>query len=272
LGAKTLLPLSTTGIGSLPGTDRSSALAVSLAHDVPFLPELPAADEGEGLLGRGAKCLRAGAPGTPGLTAFLDALGGPRFIKLQLVGPLTLARATGKDPDVVAQALGGAAVKMIGAARSRGHEVLMVFDEPHLLRPTSALRAVLAAAKQAGAHRGIHCCGDADWGSVLEAGLDVLFIDTRLSLEAVLDARTPFDHFIEGGGALGLGLIPTSEPKVELAAACAHVKTLLERRVRGQEVLQRSLLTPACGLALHDAREAARIISELRMAQQLLER
>ena len=56
---------------------------------------------------------------------------------------------------------------------------------------------------------GVHCCGDADVASLLAAGPDVLSIPAR---PAVAGAAGYLARFLEGGGRIAWGVVPTDGP------------------------------------------------------------
>ncbi|GLZ75767.1 hypothetical protein Afil01_05740 [Actinorhabdospora filicis] len=161
---------SSTGIGSLPGTDVIEATRVVLGElNLPHLPELPARGPGADMIGRGAAFLvelpvelyvaRWQLTGRPGrdlrrtldfldrdldaLTELTDGYTGP--LKVQATGPWTLAAALQKptggailrDPGAVRDltdslAEGLAAHVADVRARVPGASVILQLDEPSL--------------------------------------------------------------------------------------------------------------------------------------------
>src|SRR2546428_8755862 len=160
--------------------------------------------------------------------------------------------------------------------RETGAQPVIFLDEPGLyafdrrdpqhLVSLQELRVVVLALRREGAVVGVHCCGNTEWAPLLGLGWDVVSIDARLSLEAVLATGPAFERFQAAGGVLSLGIVPT-----DLSAPDDVDAVLQDARARlGREVLARSLLTPACGLALRSVPDAERIFAELRRAQQQL--
>ena len=107
---------------------------------------------------------------------------------------------------------------------------------------------------------------------LLGLGIDVLSFDVRLSLDAILDESEAVGRFLDAGGALSLGIVPTDlagegEP-LELARAVeASVAAALPGR---PDALRHLLLTPACGLALRTVPDAERILDGVRAARSAL--
>jgi hypothetical protein len=213
-----------------------------------------------------------------------------RFAKVQLAGPFTLRwvlRTTRGEP--LAAAPEGKAIErqifrlvlaralaLARRLRETGARPVIFLDEPGLyafdrrdpqhLVSLQELRVVVLALRREGAVVGVHCCGNTEWGPLLGLGWDVVSIDARLSLEALLATGAAFEKFQAAGGVLSLGVVPT-----DLSAPDDLDAVLRDARERLRpEALGRCLLTPACGLALRSVQDAERIFSELRRAQQEL--
>jgi hypothetical protein len=218
-----------------------------------------------------------------GLRTFLDAVAGRHGpIKLQLTGPLTTGLAlthAGVDPDL-AFAVAGTAVQararaLVAYATERApHAGLVVLlDEPGLTAWSSSdiplkgdylvdLLSGSLASLGPGVLTGVHCCGAADWKLVAAAGPDLVSLPATPDLVA---SAPTLSTFLERGGLVAWGVVPTDRPIgvspdplwrrlsevwVELAAAgCDPIR-----------LRQQALLTPACGLAGHDPRQAAHIL------------
>lgn len=214
--------------------------------------------------------------------------------KAQLAGPFTVlgvlcaGREVQEEPGLeqgVFRLLLARALAMVKALRRAGTTPLFYLDEPGLYAFTRAsarqllalqeLRLMVASLQREGALVGVHCCGNTDWGSVLESGVDLVSLDARLSLEPLLDARSALARFLDSGATLSLGIIPTDlaagytvEERVD--AAEALLRAGLPPGHSAQSVARHLLLTPACGLAMRSVPDAERILSELKQAQRLL--
>jgi hypothetical protein len=219
--------------------------------------------------------------------------------KVQIAGPTTLRwalRTTENAPlhelpdgaEVEAQILKLVLAKALAMARrlrEAGATPLVFVDEPGLVAfdKTNArhlvalqeLRLLILALQREGAYAGVHCCGNTDWASLLALPWDLISLDVRLSLQHLIATGEPFARFVANGGVLGLGIVPTNvapnqgaTPEQELTAILGSAPAMLEEVAPG--LLQRSLLTPACGLALRSVRDAESILSRLRDAQRRL--
>jgi hypothetical protein len=131
------------------------------------------------------------------------------------------------------------------------------------------------ALQREGALVGVHCCGNTDWGALLDVQPDVLSLDVRLSLDALLEEREALARFLESGATLSLGLIPTNLAShyevTELADAVeVSLKSALTRGWSFARVVSTALLTPACGLGMRSVVDAEGVLDELKRAQRRL--
>lgn len=219
----------------------------------------------------------------PALEPFLDAVkaGPPRWAKVQLAGPVTVtafAQAPDGAPlaeDRVVHHLSTRVVELVRSLRQAHADPMVFLDEPGLglgKQPWAGLEAVRRAAQDEGAMVGLHCCAQTRWAEVLGLGFDIVSLDARRSLDALLEDRRAWLAFLERGGTLCLGIIPT-EPgaRYDVGELCDSVEASLRATTpRFEQALARMMLSPACGLALHSEADAARIIGEVRAAQARL--
>ncbi len=227
-------------------------------------------------------------------SAFFERLTGEdrQYAKAQIAGPMTLQwtlrTEDGQLPPPVAltQVSRTVLARTLAYAeriKACGSTPVVFVDEPGLYafsrtQPNhivmlQELRINLMALKKAGAQVGLHCCSDADWGALMGLGLDVLAIDTRLSLPSLLKAGEALVTFVAMGGRLALGVIPTNEAEetpttdaliAELHAELATLEQYFPTRASTIEhILGRSLLTPACGLGLLEVAFAEGVIERL---------
>ncbi|WP_375771829.1 hypothetical protein NR798_13350 [Archangium gephyra] len=219
------------------------------------------------------------------------------FAKAQLAGPFTVrsvARTSeghatldvpGLDEAIFRLVL-ARSLAMVKALRRAGTTPLFFLDEPGLfafersnprhLLAMQELRLLVVALQREGALVGVHCCGNTDWASLLDAGLDMLSLDVRLSLDAVLEESGAFSRFLDSGATLSLGIIPTdlaSTYAVEelVDAVEVSLKAALPPGHAFERVGSQVLLTPACGLAMRTVVDAERVLEQLKGAQRRLQ-
>ncbi len=212
-----------------------------------------------------------------------------KLAKIQIAGPITSqwvlrtkdGSHTEKIPEISAQIYRLVLARALAMSRrlfSDGIQPILFLDEPGLFALTPGnpkhlvslqeLKLMIQALKKEGVIMGIHCCSHTHWASIFSLGLDILSIDTAQSLKAITQEPALLDSFLLSGGRLSLGVVPTTrEGMSEWNAKNLYhsVRSLIEPRR-----LQESILTPACGLALHDAKDAETILETLLEFQRLV--
>jgi hypothetical protein len=238
-----------------------------------------------------------------GFFALLEAVAsrgwtGPA-LKGQLSGPVTFAGVI-KDADgkpilfdqELTQAVGaGLARKAAWQAekfRQLGKEPVVFLDEPYLSgfgsaylpisgpEVTAILTQTLTEAREAAAgpvNLGIHCCGNTDWSLLLKAPIDILSFDSYGYFENLRLYAQALAAFLDRGGWLAWGLIPTLDPE-ELEKETAdslwrrfqqQVAQLAQDLKTGpKHILSQSLLTPACGMGYLNRDAALRVLTFLK--------
>lgn len=263
-----LPPCATTGIGSLP-LSLDEALQLSLQQDVPYLPELVRVSPDHLMV---AQALSPELPAQ--LEVFTRSLASSpvKFAKAQLAGPVTVARY-GEPREGLVDHLAAKAAAITRTLAVANVTPLVFLDEAGLGDvPLDGLERVRRAASDAGAITGVHCCAQTRWSELLSMDFEVISLDARLSLDALLDDRRAWLSFLERGGTLCLGIIPT-EPgaRYDVAELCESVEASLRATTPNfARALERMLLSPACGLGLRSPEDALRISAEVRLAQEQL--
>ena len=214
---------------------------------------------------------------------FLDALAswaGPA--KFQVAGPITLGLAlqrAGVSDTVAFQVAGnvlcGRVRALLDLVKARAPLVAPVVfvDEPGLrsigepgfpLGPNEAVdlvSSVLATIEPRGT-TALRCGGPADWPLVLAAGPQILAVPATPSM---IDVAGTLDQFLEGGGWVAWGAVPTEGPMFgvnrlwrELAGLwCDLVRSGVDPvRLRTQ-----ALVTPVAGLGRYGVQQAEAVLS-----------
>ncbi len=241
-----------------------------------------------------------------GYFRFLEAVGrAPRsaypWVKGHVTGPLTLAASVmgpqGKsllyDEEVamaLAQGLGAQAAAQAERLSGLGRGVMIFFDEPFLSGYGSAFTPVtrqtvvglLAAAFDEARRRstpvpviGVHCCGNTDWSLLVEAGADVLNLDSHGYGENLLLYPQDMARLLERGGAIAWGAVPTSRYQGDETAEglWQGLKGLLagleEKGLPRDALARQALVTPACGMGSLQPKEALAILELTARVSQL---
>ena len=227
-----------------------------------------------------------------GLRAFLSAAAGREGpVKWQVVGPVTLGLALTRRGAPAALAFDVAvravrehlrAVRQWVADALPSCPQVVVIDEPGFsnvmepgfpIPPDTAidLASGALAAIEHHAAMGVHCCAEGDWAAIAATGPSLLSVPAE---PVLLEVAGQLSAFLESGGWIAWGAVPTDRP----------VGTASDRYWRDLSALWCSLvqlgcdpvllrtqaiITPACGLALHDEAQAALV---LRLTNEIAER
>lgn len=223
-----------TQIGSLPLRDPKEAVAYSLLHDIPFLPELPLL--GDGMLSYIKK---------PGRLSALAEFKKHSFetVKVQAVGPATLILSGYEADEALLRVYRHVEVILEGL---RAREIILFLDEPalgyvgfdyeELWRPILRDFPVIA---------GVHVCGNMQW--------DLLFRSELISIVSFDASRYDITKYYPRlGKRIAWGITAPEQIR---------------------DFQPGDLITPPCGLAgrapqdlpivLATLREAARRVSSL---------
>ncbi len=110
--------------------------------------------------------------------------------------------------------------------------------------------------------RGIHLCGNPDWDFLLSLDLDILSLDVYSNGDVFVNYASAIKRFIDRGGVLVWGLVPTNfepfekEDMNSLEALLEKIwSTLAEKGVDTDFLLSRSLLSPATCCLVNPDRE-----------------
>lgn len=221
----------------------------------------------------------------------------PAFVKGQVTGPLTfilgLNLADGR-PINTDEELRGCALMLLAKSAAwqakvlgpHAREGVVIFmDEPiysalgtaaYLSIKAEDLRSsvneVAGAAREAGALVGIHCCGNADWETVLSTEIDILNFDAWGYFDTLAIYPDAVSAFLERGGVLAWGIVPTSEDinQVDEVSVMqkldAGVDTLVGKGVDAGKLKRQSIITPSCGCGSLTVEQTEKVFRLLKAA------
>jgi methionine synthase II (cobalamin-independent) len=213
---------------------------------------------------------------------FLEALASTdypkriRYIKGQITGPVTFGlalvdeeqRAIFYEPtlrEILIKHLSSKAQWMQERFNHLlpGIKTIISFDEPSLSSFGSAFSGlnreeVIVSLNECfnavNGLTGVHCCGNTDWSLLLSTDLDILSFDAYGYLETLALYPKELSKFLERGGLLAWGIVPTSgaiekeDSKSLVERFRIGVNTLSEKGIDAT-LLQRAIITPSCGTA-----------------------
>lgn len=235
-----------------------------------------------------------------GFYAFLDAAAGRTWpvVKGQVTGPITFTTGINdadKNPLYNDAELRDAAVKLLTRNAQWQVErlkpfadeaVLMFVDEPVLAAfgsssyvgisagdVASMCGEIFQAVNEAGGITGMHVCGNSDWDMVISTGVQVVNFDAYQYGTTMGLYPEKVGELFDRGGYIAWGIVPTSgdihnENADTLAEKFDSCVASLENKGFSRDlVIQRSLLTPSCGvgsMSPEDAREVFDTLRQLR--------
>ena len=215
-----------------------------------------------------------------------------RFLKGHITGPLTftlgLKDHTGKPVyfdeefrEISLMLLKAKTRWQLDQLKPHAERVIIFIDEPILsalgsssylgvsdLEASRLLKELIDVIRSEGGISGIHCCGNADWPLVIKCGPDIINFDAYDYAETIALYPEEFRGFLEKGGYLAWGIIPTSE-----AIAGETPESIKKRFQQGVEKLSLNvpgdlifsniLLTPSCGTGARTVEETLKVFQLL---------
>ncbi|TET91974.1 MAG: hypothetical protein E3J35_00475 [Methanomassiliicoccales archaeon] len=143
-------------------------------------------------------------------------------------------------------------------------QTLIVFDEPYMnmfgsaflnLGGEDVLRMIAEVTDGVPGLLGLHCCGNTDWGLMMDTGVDVISLDAYNAGDVLALYSDKVREFLSRGGILAWGIVP-SVPSAFLEESQESLlkrleKTmglLIKKDIEEDVLLNQSLITPSCGL------------------------
>jgi len=113
---------------------------------------------------------------------------------------------------------------------------------------------------------GLHSCADVDLAPLLAAGPAVLSVPVS---ESLVHSASALAGFLDKGGSVAWGVVVTDGPMMNNAERAWKKLAgvwcgLVQNGCDAMKLRQLSLVTPACGLALHTEEHAASIMAQVR--------
>ena len=244
-----------------------------------------------------------------GFYSMLDALkrSSGEWAKGQVTGPVSFGlTVTDQDlraslyndmlADVIVKNLAMNARWQARQLKAVRPNVIIFVDEPYLASFGSAfvslsrdqvvacLDEVFEAIHAEGALAGVHCCANTDWSMLLATRVDILNLDAFGFLDNLSLYTAELHDFIERGGIVAWGIVPTGDEIFGLDAP-GLAKRLLDglkmisekAQSRGtpislEALASHSLVTPACGLGSSSMATAEKVIETLVKTSEILKK
>lgn len=224
----------------------------------------------------------------------------PQYAKAQIIGPFTLAAMLTDQNGINAifdETLREIVVKLLTLKvlwqikhikQANPTTIPIIFmDEPTLSQlGTSAyltisekdvvdmLAEISEIIHQNGGISAIHCCGKCDWTILIKAKVDIINFDAFAFSEHLGLFAQEIDKFLQDGGKLAWGLIPTLDVEALKNITLADlikdfgqgIKYLTNKGIDEKLIIDNSLITSSCGagsLSVELAQKAMDLVFEL---------
>lgn len=225
-----------------------------------------------------------------------------KFIKCHITGPFTFAAGI-KDQEgkallhntVLMQAiLKGLAMKalwQVKLLRKFGKNIIVFVDEPYLgcfgsaYTPINREDVVRGLGELTGQIKskdvliGVHCCGNTDWSIFTDINtIDIINFDACGFLDKLALYADNLKNFLKREGILCWGIVPTQESADSYSSDLLVKKindgvgALTRKGLNKDLLLERLLLSPACGLGTLDIRDSEQILKLLSELSAILKK
>jgi methionine synthase II (cobalamin-independent) len=223
-----------------------------------------------------------------------------KFFKNQVTGPVTFGLAIVDENkrsiyyndvfrDVVVKGITMKARWVLNKFKPLGYDQVCFVDEPILSAfgsstyvsvqradVVSLINEVIEAVHKEGALAGTHCCGNTEWPILIDAGVDIISFDAFEFGETIAYYSEQVNKFLEDGGVLAWGIVPTSEKiNQETSDSLAkklneRVKNLADKGIDENIIWERCLLTPSCGTGSLSVELSEKVFQNLSELSKLL--
>lgn len=137
-----------------------------------------------------------------------------------------------------------------------------------------SIREISDYIKSAGAISAVHCCGNTDWGKLLNTQPNIINFDAYEYSEKFCKYPNEINNFLKNGGIVAFGIVPTlnsiSLQKENLDTISEKfynvIKLFINKGVDKELLAEQLLITPACGagsLSIELAEKAIQLANQL---------
>lgn len=138
------------------------------------------------------------------------------------------------------------------------------------------LKDVIKVVHKEGALAGIHCCGNTEWTILVDAGVDIISFDAYEYAETIGYYAEQIKVFLEKGGVLAWGIVPTSEkinqetPDSLAQKLNEEIKKLSSKGIDNDLLWEQCLITPSCGTGSLNVDLSEKVFYQLSKVSQMI--
>ncbi|MBU0599785.1 hypothetical protein KKB84_06430 [bacterium] len=200
-----------------------------------------------------------------------------RYVKTQITGPVSFGLTVtdqNKKAIYYHQEIFAAIVKGLGMKgywqakkiKEEGYIPLIFIDEPYFTAIGSAytsinkeeviknLNEIIDLIKEVDGIVGVHCCGNTDWSILCKSKVDLISFDAYNYLENFSLFKEDLVSFLDQGGYLAYGIIPSSseaikeDPESLTTKLEKSIAKLFQMGILNNETKDHFIVTPSCGV------------------------
>jgi hypothetical protein len=231
-----------------------------------------------------------------GFSVFLNALSQtprkPEMLKGQVTGPVTTGIGV-KDQngrsiiydedlrDILVKLFSLKAKWQIEEMKKFTASPIIFIDEPGIVSfgssaflgitkemVTEAVGEIIEAIQSGGGIAGVHICANGDWSPVLSSAADVISFDAYFYFDNFILYRDMLTSYLQRGGSLAWGIVPTSDPEVLEEIDSDSLFNLFLQQVdvvsgfgfSPKQILNQTLIAPSCGTGSLSPQRAQKVL------------
>jgi len=228
----------------------------------------------------------------------------PLSLKGQVTGPITTGIGIKNQNglpiihdenlrDVLTRLLAGKARWQVEQLIAAGGEFppIIFIDEPGMVNFGSTafsgiskelvlevVSTLIQTIQNTGGLSGIHICANGDWGPALTSDADIISFDAYYYFDNFILFRDQLVSFLERGGILAWGIVPTSDPETVSAERveslfekwCVQLETICSFGFARQQIIAQTLIAPACGTGSLSTELARKVLQMTRDLSSLI--
>ena len=140
------------------------------------------------------------------------------------------------------------------------------------------LNEVIEALHKENVLTGTHCCGNTEWTILIDAGVDIISFDAYEYAETIGYYYERIKEFLENGGVLAWGIVPTSEkieqetPESLVGKLKEGVDNLASKGINKELIWDQCLITPSCGTGSLPVDISENIFNQLSKISKILQK